>query len=138
MKRLMFGCLALVMVPGAVSAQAQPAAGACDRACLVGFIDQYLDALVAQDPTRLPVAPNVKFTENGQRLTLGDGFWNSVTGKGTYRVDVADPAAGQVGTFVTMVSSPVTASGISQPAVSRQASSPRRAAPGRSASCRGR
>jgi len=108
MKRRLLGCLALVMLPGIVSAQAQPVAGACDRACLVGFIDQYLDALVAQDPTRLPVAPGVKFTENGQRLTLGDGFWNSVTGKGTYRVDVADAAAGQVGTFVTMREAPGT------------------------------
>ncbi len=108
MNRLLLGCLALVMLPGVVSAQAQPAAGACDRACLVGFIDQYLDALVAQDPTRLPVAPGVKFTENGQRLTLGDGFWNSVTGKGTYRIDVADAAAGQVGTFVTMREAPGT------------------------------
>jgi hypothetical protein len=108
MNRLLLGCLALVMLPGVVSAQAPPAAGACDRACLVGFIDQYLDALVAQDPTRLPVAPGVKFTENGQRLTLGDGFWNSVTGKGTYRIDVADAAAGQVGTFVTMREAPGT------------------------------
>ena len=97
MNRLLLGCLALAMIPGVAFAQAQPATGPCDRACLVGFIDQYLDALVAQDPKRLPVTPDVKFTENGQRLTLGDGFWNSVTGKGTYRVDVADPAAGQVG-----------------------------------------
>jgi hypothetical protein len=98
--------LFLFAVPALVSAQ--PAAGACDRACLVGFVDQYLDALVAQDPKRLPVTANVKFTENGQRLTLGDGFWNSVTGKGTYRVDAADPAAGQVGTFVTMREAPGT------------------------------
>ena len=108
MKRLLLGCLVLVMVPGVAFAQAQPATGPCDRACLVGFIDQYLDALVAQDPKRLSVTPNVKFTENGQRLTLGDGFWNSVTGKGTYRVDIADPAAGQVGTFVTMREAPGT------------------------------
>ena len=108
MKRLLLGCLVLAMIPGVAFAQAQPATGPCDRACLVGFIDQYLDALVAQDPKRLPVTPGVKFTENGQRLTLGDGFWNSVTGKGTYRVDIADPAAGQVGTFVTMREAPGT------------------------------
>jgi hypothetical protein len=107
MKRLLLA-LVVVLSPGIALAQAQPAGGACDRACLVGFIDQYLDALVAQDPTRLPVAANVKFTENGQRLTLGDGFWNSVTGKGTYRLDIADPAAGEVGTFVTMREAPGT------------------------------
>jgi len=108
MNRLLLGCLVLVMVPGVAFAQGQPATGPCDRTCLVGFIDQYLDALVAQDPKRLSVTPSVKFTENGQRLTLGDGFWNSVTGKGTYRVDIADPAAGQVGTFVTMREAPGT------------------------------
>src|SRR3954471_15726847 len=107
MKRLVLA-LAVVLSPGIAHAQGPAAAGGCDRACLVGFIDQYLDALVAQDPKRLPVAANVKFTENGQRLTLGDGFWNSVTGKGTYRLDVADPAAGQVGTFVTMREVPGT------------------------------
>src|SRR3954469_4465488 len=107
MKRLLF-TMAVVLSPGLAHAQAPAAAGGCDRACLVGFIDQYLDALLAQDPKRLPVAANVKFTENGQRLTLGDGFWNSVTGKGTYRLDVADPAAGQVGTFVTMREAPGT------------------------------
>jgi len=104
MRRLFFA-LVVLSFPGIALAQAQPS---CDRACLVGFIDQYLDALVAQDPTRLPVTANVKFTENGQRLTLGDGFWNSVAGKGNYRLDVADPAAGQVGTFVTMREVPGT------------------------------
>ena len=104
MRRLFFA-LVVMSFPGIALAQAQPS---CDRACLVGFIDQYLDALVAQDPTRLPVTANVKFTENGQRLTLGDGFWNSVAGKGSYRLDVADPAAGQVGTFVTMREVPGT------------------------------
>ena len=107
MRRLLCA-LAVVLSPATVLAQAAAATASCDRACLVGFIDQYLDALVAQDPKRLQVAPNVKFTENGQRLTLGDGFWNSVTGKGTYRLDVADPAAGQVGTFITMREAPGT------------------------------
>jgi hypothetical protein len=44
----------------------------------------------------------VKYTENGQRLQLGDGFWNSVTGRGTYTLHVADATAGQVVTFTTM------------------------------------
>jgi hypothetical protein len=109
MRRLILASFVVILTaPGVASAQAPPAAGACDRACLIGFIDQYLDALVAQDPKRLPVAANVKFTENGQRLTLGDGFWNSVTGKGTYRLDVVDTAAGQAATFVTMREAPGT------------------------------
>ncbi len=37
----------------------------CDRACLEGFVDQYLAALVAQDPSKLPLAKNARYTENG-------------------------------------------------------------------------
>src|SRR3954463_15242478 len=79
MKRLVLA-LAVVLSPGIARAQAPAAAGGCDRACLVGFVDQYLDALVAQDPKRLPVAANVKFTENGQRPNPRGGFPNPVDG----------------------------------------------------------
>jgi hypothetical protein len=74
-------------------ATAQPK---CDRACLDGFVDKYLDAMVAHDPKLLPLAKNVKFTENGQKLEIGDGLWNTMAGKGTYRLFVTDPDAGQV------------------------------------------
>ena len=42
-----------------------------DRACLEGLLDRYVDALVARDPSRLPAAGTVAFTENGQRLENG-------------------------------------------------------------------
>jgi hypothetical protein len=84
---------------GSASAQGPTA---CDRACLEGIAEQYLDALVAKDPKRLPLARSVKYTENGQRLQLGDGFWNSVTARGTYKLHVADQTAGQIVTFSTM------------------------------------
>jgi len=38
------------------SAQSDAAQAGCDRACLDGFLDQYLAALVAKDPARLPWA----------------------------------------------------------------------------------
>ena len=74
----------------------------CDRACLDGLLDQYLDALAANDPVRLPVTKTVKFTEDGQRLNLGDGLWNTATGRGTYKFYMDDVQAGQVGFFGTM------------------------------------
>ena len=83
-------------------AQSAASPSACDRACLNGFVDQYLDAVVAHDPSRLPVTKYVKFTENGQKLELGDGFWRSATGKGTYKFYVDDVQAGQVGFEGTM------------------------------------
>ena len=92
----------MVLVAWALLEGAAAAQGKCDRACLEGIAEQYLDALVAKDPKKISVAGNVKYTENGQRLQLGDGFWNSVTGRGTYKLHVTDQTAGQVVTFSTM------------------------------------
>src|ERR1700735_710560 len=85
------------LLPSSTRAAGQASAMAvdCDRQCLAGFVDQYLNALVAHDPSQLPVTKLVKFTENGQKLELGDGLWISVTGKGTYRFFVDDTAAAQ-------------------------------------------
>lgn len=81
----------------AATLAAQSKSGACDRACLEGFVDRYLDAAIAHDPSKAPIAKNAKFTENGQKLELGDGLWNTITGKGTYRLFVTDTQAGEVG-----------------------------------------
>ena len=69
----------------------------CDRSCLEGFIDRYLDALVARDPARVPFAVDVKYTENGQELRLDQGLWKTASGDSTYRLYFADPVPGQVG-----------------------------------------
>ncbi|HEX4049742.1 MAG TPA: hypothetical protein VHY19_02530 [Steroidobacteraceae bacterium] len=91
--------LALGVIGIAPQRAGATSAAACDRACLEGFVDEYLDALVAHDPGHLPVTQDVRFTENGQQLELGDGLWRTMTGKGTYRVIVADTAAGRVAFF---------------------------------------
>jgi hypothetical protein len=92
-KRLLPGVGLLLAAAAAAAAQSK---GACDRACLEGFVDQYLDAMIAHNPQLVPLAKNVKFTENGQRLEIPDGLWNSIAGKGTYRLFVSDPPAGEV------------------------------------------
>ena len=43
----------------------------CDRACLEGYIDRYLVAMLEQDVSDDLFARDVKFTENGIRLPLG-------------------------------------------------------------------
>jgi len=68
----------------------------CNRACLEGFVDRYLDALRGNDPGRLLFADDAATTENGQKLELGDGLWRTFTGKGGYRLFVSDVAAGHV------------------------------------------
>ena len=82
--------MATALLATQVQAQAS-----CDRGCLSGLLDGYLDALIAHQPSRLPLAPAARFTENGQRLELGDGLWHTVTGKGRYRLDISDVEAGQ-------------------------------------------
>src|SRR5262245_30935698 len=74
----------------------------CNRACLEGVVDQYLKALVAHDPKLLPLSDDVRFTENGQPLPVGDGFWKTAQGIGNYRHVFADPEFGQVAVMGTM------------------------------------
>ena len=94
MRVLLAACIAVVGLPGGAPAAAQPRVS-CDRACLTNMLDRYVDALVARAPAQLPLATTVRFTENGQRLALGDGLWNTVSGKGRYRLDMTDVEAGQ-------------------------------------------
>ncbi len=86
----------LVLGLASVSAAVAGASAACDRACLEGLVDKYLDAVLAHDPTRAPFAKTVRFTENGQKLDPGDGLWRTLTAKGTYRMFITDPQAGHV------------------------------------------
>src|SRR5690606_36073702 len=77
MRTMMFGTLAAaasLAALGAAPAAAQP--GACDRECLEGFVDRYLDAMVDNDVGAVPFEDNARFTEHGQLLELGDGLWN--------------------------------------------------------------
>jgi hypothetical protein len=74
----------------------------CNRACLEDVVNQYLTALAAHDPKRLPLSADVKYTENDQVLQLGDGFWKTVEGPGNYKHIFVDPEAGQVVFMGTM------------------------------------
>src|SRR5579863_2636509 len=74
----------------------------CNRVCLEGVVNQYLTALVARDPKRLPLSADVMYTENDQQLDVGDGFWKTVEGVGNYKHIFADPEAGQVALMGTM------------------------------------
>jgi hypothetical protein len=109
--------VAAAFVQGAAARQSPPLApgmppAACDRACLYGFMDRYLDALVRKDPAKLPWAPNARFTENNVELSIGDGLWGTVTGLGDYKLKFADASTGQVG-FYGVVKESVTTSGFS-------------------------
>jgi len=76
------------------------AADECDRACLQGLAEKYLAAMPTHDPSKAPLAHNVRYTEGGVELTLPDGLWRTVGSIGAYRLFVTDPKEGAVGFFV--------------------------------------
>jgi len=83
-------------------AAAAPAQAACDRTCLNNVANSYLTALAARSPRSMPQAANVRFTENGQTLKLGDALWATAQGLGDYRMIVPDPAKEEVGLFAVV------------------------------------
>ena len=80
----------------------------CDRACLKNTMTAYLNALAAQDPSKAPLAPTVRFTEDSKDLKVGEGFWKTATKIGDYRQDFIDVKEQQVATHVVMEAGPAT------------------------------
>lgn len=74
----------------------------CDRACLQSAADGYLKAVVAHDPKLLTLDEHVRFTEDGQELVLGDGFWNTASGVGAAQQFYPDPVTQQITYLGTM------------------------------------
>jgi len=100
---LLCAALAVAAAPASALAPARAGPGAsCDRACLENLVDRYLAAMIAKDPSGLPLAKNVRFAENHQLLNLGEGSWRTIDGLGTYKHYFADPATGNVGFIGTV------------------------------------
>ena len=49
-----------------------------NRKILLQIINDYLEALLAHDHTRLKLAENYRATQNGDPLILGEGIWQTV------------------------------------------------------------
>ncbi|MEO5926839.1 MAG: hypothetical protein ABIR70_23700 [Bryobacteraceae bacterium] len=72
----------------------------CDRECLRGMLTQYLNAMLTHDPKPLPLAANVRFTEDADEKKLGEGFWKTISGLGAFRQDILDVRQSTAGTHV--------------------------------------
>jgi len=84
---------------------------ACARECLGDVLGRVLQAMADHRPSDAPLAPAIRYTENGQALKPGDGIWETATaiampGDGlsslgavssAYKLFFADPATGQAG-----------------------------------------
>jgi hypothetical protein len=101
--RLVLVTLCIWIVAGCFSAVAAAQTGAaCDRECLAGFVTQYMNAMLAQKPESLPVAENVKFTEDCKEIKLGEGEWKHITGLTDYRRDILDVGEGVAVSFLVI------------------------------------
>jgi hypothetical protein len=82
----------------AVAQQMQAAPAKCDRSCLIGTVNSYLAAVVAHDPSRVNLSPNVKFVENTVPMKPGDGLWKTASAlPTTFKIYVPDPVSEEVG-----------------------------------------
>ena len=88
---------ALVLFSGSAAEAAE-----CDRECLRGMITTYVEAIVAHTPQSLPLAQNVRFTEDSRELKLGDGAWKTVTRAGSFRQDYLDVRRGIAASHVEL------------------------------------
>ncbi len=92
------GFVAAILLFGACEPAEEPTAMAiCDRACLEDFADRYLDALLAHDASKLPLAEDARYTENGQTLAMNNGMWQVASAIGDPKLYFSDPVSGQVG-----------------------------------------
>ena len=68
----------------------------CDRECLLGMVTQVLYALVDHDTSKLPVADNLRVTEDAiEKPLIKVGLVKTVTKLRGYRQDIIDERAGQ-------------------------------------------
>jgi hypothetical protein len=97
--------LAIVALAAGGGATAQgpvPIPARCERPCLEQLVEDYLAAVLAHDPKRLPLSAEVRYTENEQRVAVGEGFWQTATGRGAYNHHFADPVMQQTAWMGTM------------------------------------
>lgn len=106
---IVLAALALASATNGATAASDPPGGVplpvhqCQRACLEGYMDKYLAAMAAHRVDPALFEPDVKFTENGQQMPLGnEGLWATASGLGTYKFYVPDVETQQVAFMGTM------------------------------------
>jgi hypothetical protein len=83
--------LALVCL-GSAAAAAQT----CDKACLEDIATKYRAAYVKHDPSMIPLAKHVRFSENNVEMPFPDASWDTVTKEVGSPLVFSDPQTGQV------------------------------------------
>jgi hypothetical protein len=94
--------LACVLFALIGSSSAFAAKGACDRACLKNYLDQYLNAVLKHDPSVAPLWAGFRETENAVVVHAGNGAWKTFTGLGKVQRCFLDPTNQSAGYFGTI------------------------------------
>jgi hypothetical protein len=98
-------CLSALTLAALTGATAHAADATLDRGGLLELADNYLTALVAHDPGKVPLAGNVKVVENVTRIKAGEGLWKTASSAPTeFKIVAADPVLQEVGGIVVMQS----------------------------------
>ncbi|HEY8553270.1 MAG TPA: hypothetical protein VIL43_01875 [Burkholderiales bacterium] len=104
---LVFGFALAAGLPAA--AQEAPAATQfkviCGHDCLEQFAERFLYAIGHGDPSAVPLAPHVRYTENGQVLAIGDALWATAQGLGENRLVFTDPVTGGIQLYAGVIES---------------------------------
>lgn len=95
--KLPFAAAIALALPAAALAQD------CTRECLIQMANDYTAALVAHDPSQVPLAANAVTVENARKIGSGEGLWRTATrGPTEYQIHVPDPVSQQVGLLAIM------------------------------------
>src|SRR5271157_2632723 len=103
LRRFIHACGFVLGIAVFDAANAVAAPSHCDRVCLADLMNRWLAALPAHSAAGLPLADNIRFTEQGAAIPVGDGLFISATeAPTTFKFIAADPAGGQVAAFTVM------------------------------------
>jgi hypothetical protein len=74
----------------------------CDRVCLNGLLDQYLNAVVQNNPAAVPLTPGYRQTENAVVRRPGQGVWQTAKALGKVQRRYFDTVTNNAGYFGTL------------------------------------
>lgn len=94
---LLAGVGAMLLLPASAIARER-----CDKACLEDLAGRYRAAYVKHDPSLLPLAKNVRFSENGVMMPFPDASWDTVTREAGPALTISDVKTGQVGIYTSI------------------------------------
>ena len=83
------GAIWFLALAGNTAAIAQSGDSACTREGLKTITDKFFTALEAHNPSGVPLASNVRYTENGIDVPIGKGVWETA-GKTTFKRGMVD------------------------------------------------